>query len=262
MRKLRTRCAARVLAAIWAVTLLPSAALARPDSTVNLGQLGKRTMLVFPIDTPDSVPGASDVSGLVTDVVRSRLIAADTYVVVQYHKSLPPVARAHNDQQLSDTDLGKPFAEDNAKATKVTKLIGYELAFVGSVDNYEYNSADKQATVTMSGRILDTTNGKIVKSATLSAMSDKGGNAKEPERAQQAARNAAEKLMTQLGVMPATTTMTAPVRTKPVDQGNHRRKNSNWLWGVLAVAVGLGIGLAAGNGGGGASQGLPPPPPR
>jgi ABC-type uncharacterized transport system auxiliary subunit len=220
-------------------------------------------MLVFPIDTPDSVPGASDVSGLVTDVVRSRLIASDTYVVIQYHKSLPPVARAHNDQQLSDNDLGKPFAEDNAKATKVTKLIGYELAFVGSVDNYEYNTADKQATVTMSGRILDTTNGKIVKSATLSAASDKGGTAKEPERAQQAARNAAEKLMTQLGVVAAQPSMATPVRTKPVDQGNHRKKNSNWLWGVFAVAVGLGIGLAAGTGGGGGtSQDLPPPPPR
>lgn len=263
MNKFRTRCAARFLSAIWAVSLFPGAALAHPDTegTTNLAQVTKRAMVVFPFDVPDTVPGASDVSGLLTDVARSRLIAADTYLVVQFNKGLPPVARAHNDQQLSDNDLKAPYAEDNAKATKVTKTIGYELAFVGSVDNYEYKSDTKQATITISGRILDTTNGKIVKSATLSGSSGTGGTSKEPERAADAARNAAEKLMTQLGIQ-ARPSMTPPVTApKHQDNGGRRKKNNNWLWGVLAIGLGLGIGLASGGGGGGGNGADNPPPP-
>ena len=158
-----------------------------------------RPFLLFPVDVPDSsVPGAAEVTGLLTDVARSRLLASGTYFVTQFHRAHPTIARLHSDQQLTDSDVTKPFAEDNAKGTKIAKLAAYDVIFVGSVDDYQYNATDKQATVTMSGRLLNVADGKIIKSATLSATSAKGGTAKEPERAEEAGRSAAEKLMTQL----------------------------------------------------------------
>src|SRR5258708_26197255 len=178
---------------------------------------------------------------------------------------MPAVARLHNDQQLTDSDLMKPFAEDNAKATKITKLVGYDVAFVGSVDDYQYAAADKQATVTVSGRLLDIVTGKIIKSATLSASSAKGGTAKEAERALEAARNAGEKLMVQLVptiIANPTVPSKAPGKTHTPSSGGKKR-SGGWIWGVLAVGLGLGIGLAPGRGGRGGGGGggpfLPPP---
>jgi len=269
MRTARTRRIAGTLATLWILPLLLGTVSAWAQSQGNLAQATKRTLLLFPFDAGSSVPGAAEVSATLSDVARSRLIASDAYTVVQFNKGLAPVARLHNDQQLSDVDVSPPFAESNTKGIKVTKLVGYDLAFVGSVDSYEYAVADKMATVTVSGRLLEVQTGKILKSATLSASSSKGGTAKEDERAIEAARNAGDKLMTQL-VPVIVRDPIVPTKQKPA--GKKRGGRNDWVWGFLAVAVGLGLGLSGGGhsgssgggggGGGGGGSDLPPAPPR
>src|SRR2546421_2304605 len=145
MRTIRTLGMAVPLAAILASVLLGSIPTAG-FGQANLSQAAKRTMLFFPFDVSGSnVPGKDDVSSLLSDVARSRIIASDAYSVVQFHRALAPVARLHNDQVLSDNDVSPPFAEDNAKSVKVAKAVGCDVAFVGSVDDYSYAEADKQA---------------------------------------------------------------------------------------------------------------------
>lgn len=211
-------------------------------------QAEKRSILVFPFDVASSaaVPDTAEMSSLLTDVARSRFLAANKYDVYAFYRGLPTVARLHNDQELTDADVTPPFSEENAKPVKIAKLAGYDLAFVGSVDDYSYDADTRQATVTISGRLLDAATGKILKSVTLSASSAKGGQAKEPERALDAARAAGEQLMAKIEPLAPSAQPAAPAKQKPGAKGGHHR-SSNWIWGVVAIGLGVGIGLSSGN---------------
>lgn len=255
-----TKAVTLALAAAVALAAAPGASA----QATNLSQASRKTLLVFPFDvTGGNVPGPADVSVLLTDVARSRLIASDMYTVIAFYKSLAPVARLHNDQKLSDADIAGPFAEDNVKAVKIAKEVGYDMVFVGSLDDYQYNETEKEATVTISARLINVADGKILRSATLSAPSTKGGVEKEPEEALQAARAASDKLMAQM--VPASSivrpvTPTPPMKRTQAQAPGRRRNNTGILLGLLAVAIGLGIGLSSGGGGGGGTDGPPAPP--
>lgn len=278
----RTGILVTLIAGALATAWMPLGAMAsegaspavRPDGDnknekrVLLAQAVKRSTLVFPFDKPTAtIPNLQDVTELLTDGASSRLAASGNYFVSPFRRSLPSISRLVNEQQLSeaDVDANKGFA-DNTRATKVTKAIGYEVAFVGSIDDYQYSEADKQVTITVSGRLLDVVNNKVIKSATLSATSSKGGNAKQEERSLEAARNVSEKLMAQL--VPVQGTPVVPQGKVPdQDAPKKKRRNNTWLWGLLIVGVGLGLGLSTsggGNGGSGGGGGVdsPPAPPR
>jgi len=250
---------AAAIAAMW----LPGRAIASPDKggKVNLSQALKKTLLLFPFDVPStSAANAAEVSSLLTDVASSRLIASGAFAVTAYFKALPNVARLHNDQQLTDTDVTPPFADDNRKPIKVGKLAGYDTVFVGSVDDYQYDQAKNQVTMTVSGRMLEVETGKVMKSVTLSGSSGTGGNAKEDEKAIEAARASGDKLMTQLVPAVATNALPPPdTRQQPV--AAKKKRSNDWVWGLLAIGLGLGIGLSGGGGGGGGGSDNPPAPP-
>ena len=270
MRMLNRRRVAGLLAAIFATTWVPQVAFGAIESgKISLTQALRRSILVFPVDvTGANIPAKDEVSNLLTDVVRSRLIASDAYTVTSFHRALPPIARLHNDQQLSDTDVNSPFAEDNTKATRVARLAAYDLVFIGSVDGY--NVADNAGEMTVSGRIIEVGTGRIVKSATLSAASTKNPTAVEIDRAMEAARSAGDKLATQLAPQivrqPTVTTPSSPAKRSSA------KKRNDWLLGILAAGIVIGIASSAsgnsgapqfgipGNGGGGGSDNPPAPP--
>lgn len=202
---------------------------------------GKSVLLVLPIDVTNAGgANADEVSGVATDVVASRLIASGAYSVTTYFKQLPPVARLHNEQRLSDSDVSAPFAEDNTKAIKIGKLAGYERVAVGSVDDYQFDSAAGQVTTTVSVRLLEAATGKVLKSVTKTLASSKGGRAKEGEKAVEAVRTTVEAIMSQIAPAQA-----APAATwKPTHVAPKRGKKQAWLWGLLSVGLGVGIGLS------------------
>lgn len=227
----------------------------------NLAQAVRKTALLFPFDSNNiSVANAEEISQMLTDQAYSRLILTNAYSVTRYFKALPTVARLHSDQQLTDADIAPPYAEDNRKPAKIVKLIGYDQAFIGSIDNYEYTNG--RATITISGRLLEVTDEgagyRVLRNAALSATSGSGST--EEERALNAARDAGEKLMSQLA--PSVAVPVTPDTTKPAEKKPRKRANMDWLWGVLAIGLGLGIGLSTGGGrGGGGGSDSPPPPP-
>lgn len=217
MKRRHLRCGVVLLAAFLAVGVL-SHALAAQDrkGKPKEPEPPKRTLLLFPFDFPNAnIKNAPEVMGLLADVARSRLLLTRTYAVTPFRRGLPTVARLHGEQQLTDSDITPPFAEDNIKAVKIAKLIDYEVVFVGSIDSYAYNDADRQVEITISGRLVEVdpkaTSGKVLRSATLTATSEKGGRANEEERAMEAARSAGEKLMAQLVPL-------APASQKPEEE--------------------------------------------
>jgi hypothetical protein len=241
-----------------------AAGAASREDRVNLSQAAnKRTLLLFPVDvSATGLPNAAEVSDLATDVAASRLIISQQYSVIRYHPALPPVASAHLDQKLTDADLKPPFEEDSRKVLKIARLVGYQVAFVAVVDSYKYDSSSNQATVSMSGRLVDVESGNPIRNvATVSGSSAQGGTAKESERALEATRSAAEQMMAQLAPLPTTPPPAiSPEKPKPTKAATKRRGGNEWIWGLIAIGIGLGIGLSGRGGGGGLDT--PPPPPR
>jgi hypothetical protein len=216
----------------------------------------------------DGPPNKDEVSQMLTDTIVSRLLASGQYSVVQFHKTLPPVARLRLDQQLTDSDVAPPFADDTSKATKISKLVGYEVAFTGAIDEYTYNEADNQADIVARGQLLDIKTGKTIGAPViLKASSDKGGAAKQPAKALDATRSAGGQIAQKL--IPVVSTPapqpTNPVTKQPVREPQKKKKHNNngLLYGLLAIGLGLGIGLASSGGGHGGSGGSdnPPSPP-
>jgi len=226
---------------------------------VNLAQALKKTTLVFPYDLPASVPNKLEVQQLLADMTLSRLLAANSYSVTLFSKSLPTVARLHNDQQLSDSDISEPYAEGVAKAGKIGKLASYDVAFLGSVVDYQYDDGAKSASVVLTGQLIDVKTGKPVSTpVTLSGSSTKGSTKKEPDLAMDAFRNAGEQLLQKL--IPVTVVNTTPTKVVVAKEPAKKKKGNDLLWGLLAVGLGLGIGIASsGRGGAGGGGGDTPP---
>lgn len=256
---LRGRCIPLLISLLIMASVACGANPGQQSGRTQLGHAIKKTLLLFPFDVPaTAAPNADELSTLLTDAAASRLIASGTYAVTTFYRAWPPVARLHNDQQLGEADVIAPFAEDNRKALKIGRLVGYNAVCIGSVDDYQYDEAEHQVTVTVSARILEVETGAVLKNVTLSASSPKGGaTAKEEELNLEAARSAMEKLMAQLA--PVGAVVTEPEPAKPV--ATKKKRSSDWVWGLLAIGIGLAIGLSGGGGGGSGGIDTPPPPP-
>jgi len=231
------------------------------ETVTSLKQALKKSVLVFPFDVPSTVSGRDEVKMVLTDQSSGRLALAGTYAVTVYNKHLPTVARLHLDQSLTDSDVAEPYAEDNLKGPKIAKMTGFDVVMLGSVDDYQYNEAEKSVTVVVSGRLVDVKTGKFIATpVTLQGTSRKGSNAKEPALALEAARSAGDLLMSKL--VPVVNT---PIEVKPVQpvktNAPRKKKNNDWVWGLLAIGLGIGIGLAGSGGHGGGGTDGPPAPP-
>ncbi len=251
---------------VMLVPLLSATALAGPvnDESVNLAQALKKTVLVFPFDMPATVPNRLEVQQLLSDMALSRLLAANSYSVVLFNKNLPTVARLHIDQQLTDSDISEPYTEGSSKATKIGKLVGYDVAFLGSIADYQYDEAGKVVTLVVSGQLVDVKTGKFVTTpVTLTASSSKGSSAKEPGLALEAGRKAGEQLLQKLIPISGGAIVPAKVVSTPVTTEKKKKKGNDLLWGLLAVGLGLGIGIAGSgkSGGGGGGSDSPPAHP-
>ncbi len=239
--------------------LVSSTATAQASGGKAVGLAVKKSVMVFPVDVPASLSaGGEQVSGLLTDIASSKLALSKAYSVTVFHKAAPTVLRLKNDGQLGDADVTAPFSEDNRKALKVGRLAGYDVVCVASVDDYSYADADKMATVTLSARLIEVETGKVTKTVSLAASSGKGGSAKEEDRALDAARTTGEQAFAKL--VPTVAVVSVPVDNTPKAADRKKRRNIDWVWGLLAVGLGVGFGLSGGSGGGGGIDNPPPPP--
>jgi len=91
-----------------------------------------------------------------TDVVLSRLRLSSLHGTevlqrISAHRSTSHGARANDDS------ITPPFVDDKRKAAKVIRLLGYDVAFIGAVADYQYDGVKKQITVTVDGVLLEAT---------------------------------------------------------------------------------------------------------
>ncbi|HSV74304.1 MAG TPA: hypothetical protein VLH79_11145 [Chthonomonadales bacterium] len=237
----------RLCAALAGVVVLAaSAGVASAQRRGDLVLAPTQPLLLFPFDVADiTATNGPEISQLLTDVAGSRARIARTYMVTEFYRTFPPVARLHSEQQLTDADVTAPFGEDNRKAARIIRAIEYEFALVGGIAEYSYDAANRRVTITVSGRLLQATTDavgyRVARSALGTGTSPAGGpNTREEELALAAARAAGEQLVDQLLPRPAP----APAAVTPVEPVQPRRGRHDWIWGAVAVGLGLGIGLS------------------
>lgn len=154
-----------------------------------------RHVLVFPTDTKGGV--GDQVADDIASVIQSRLSLAKIYEPIAFLPSIPTVKLAVAEQTLTQADIKKPFDSD-AKLKKLSGVTSYDMVFVSSIDDYQYDSAKNQVSVVMSARLIDYSGAKaVVRSAAQSATSpENGGNTPELKIATELLRTLTDKLMT------------------------------------------------------------------
>lgn len=166
-------------------------------SRTKMTVLPTRTILVFP---PDTRGGVSDqLSDIITDVEQSRIAVSNNYQSLYFIRSLPTIRRALNEASLSTADVSHPFDSD-AKLKRVAQNAGYDMVLVSSIDDYSYDAAKNQVSMTISARLIDFSGAKaVVRAAAESGKSPDGtGNIPEVKLALPVARSISEKLITDL----------------------------------------------------------------
>src|SRR5437879_3241186 len=109
MKTIRSGRAASFLLTLVTAASMQAAAWGFPEGKIYLNQAEKRTLLLFPVDIGNAnLPNGGDISLTLTDVARARLISSGMYTVVAFNKSTSSVARLHNEQLLTDTEVTAP----------------------------------------------------------------------------------------------------------------------------------------------------------
>jgi hypothetical protein len=166
----------------------------------------KLTLIVFPFDSDSvTINNEEDVDSMLNDVAMTRLDLSNTYSPMRYSRGLPPVALALIEGDLTTTDVKPPYSGNNAKIIKLTKTLDYQCAFVGSIDDYNYDKTAGKVEITLSASLINVVSGKVIKLAVRTGYSVANPKMKEDDLAINAARSTCESLMNDLTPLPAST---------------------------------------------------------
>ena len=174
------------------------------DNSKMQAEAAKLSLIVFPFDS-DSVTlnNEEDVDSILNDVAMTRLDLSNTYSPMRYSRGLPPIALALIEGDLTAADVKPPYSGNNAKIIKLTKTLDYQCAFVGSIDDYNYDKTAGKVEVTLSASLINVVSGKVIKLAVRTGSSAANPKMKEDDLAINAARLTCESLMNDLTPLPA-----------------------------------------------------------
>lgn len=231
------------------------------------GFAANRTLLVFPVDKPDTVD--QSVADTVSSALRSRVAASGGYDAMTFYAKAPLVARALASGGITQAQMAGPFTADTAAA--ISRAVGADYALIGSVEDASADEAAKKANVTISVQLVSASDGKSLKTAGAS------GEGASPTLATDAlyrlaADNAAAKASAQVfgaiapapgvtGVTPGKTTGGTPpsgIATPKVAKKSKKNNSGLLIGGLVLIGV---IAASSHHGGGSGNGGSGGPPP-
>lgn len=164
-------------------------------------KLPSRIVLVFPTDAKDRI--SRQLSDVITDLAREKMVESGNYQTVYFLGSLPTVRRAllegadgdEGRTKLAPTDVDAPF-DDDAKLKRLIPVTGYDMALVSAIDSYSYDDKKNQVSMLLSMRLIDFSGAKpvIIQAYTENATSPEGSaNSKEIDLAVKLAKQLGER---------------------------------------------------------------------
>lgn len=240
-------------------------------------------LLVFPFDSADVEQGSHVLGPAVAKVVKDATLRSTEYNGLSFSERHPAIKRANSDGVLKDSDLQQSYgldSEDIEKAMKIAQVMGVPRFVVGTIEDLQLDRAKREATVSVSARIVDTASGSTINNYTASGTTPAAMTTGTDQQIAAAAVDvAAEKLASQIVPPPSSSppdvtlgqgeplgpqsTQPGP---KPVAETGKKKSNGGAL-AAIALVIGLIIAASGGGGGGGGSSNgggsvdNPPPPP-
>jgi hypothetical protein len=234
----------------------PPGAPGRPPAGTTQGRVSNtpphispNTVIVFPFEN-NTMVGGKELSETLEGEVKSGILRAGTYSIASFYPASPLLQRARQDQSLSRDDIDNVVdpmrgTVDPTRAAAVAQRMGGRYALLGSIEQADVDTAAHRSNVTVTVQMLDSLTGMPVKTAGVTGTFT--GTASDTPHAlvDAAARDAARRALTELGLASGTPVVTPPTMQGGIDTSKpapKRRSTSYWLplgvlLGVLVVSV-------------------------
>jgi len=161
--------------------------------------LPTESLIVFPFDQEEGGARIPEEFGVdIASTLRSMLSGDAKYATYLYNQRLSPIRRAKEDSTLKTQDITPPFAEEREKAIRLADILAGDFLLVGSIDDYQVDTAKRQAQLTLTAeliRMVGREKGKLVKTFTVTGSVPESAKAiEEDELRALAAGDAVSKL--------------------------------------------------------------------
>ena len=116
----------------------------------------QRVVMVFPPDISSHITGGVPTYLATTslDIQEARVELTGYYAPIFFIGSLPSIRRANTEGTLTSSDITSPF-DVTGKLQKIMSSTLYDMALVSSIDDYQFDLANRQVNIVMSIRLID-----------------------------------------------------------------------------------------------------------
>lgn len=150
--------------------------------------------------TPEQSAGAARCASGLAEAVSEGMASVPGVTVVEFSRLNPSIQRAIVERKIAKEDVDKGVDTSStgaALARKIARIMGVEVAVIGSVDRYEFNETKGLVTVTVTLQSIDAKSGKAVSTVSASGQGSKpdGGTAGEESLSDSAMKDVLAKVM-------------------------------------------------------------------
>lgn len=157
------------------------------------------TMVVFPLDIAANVTVADTFGQHVSTAFRTAMVGNGKYALFLFSDRMAPMRRAKDDGTLTKSDIDGPYADDKEKTDRLVSILAADVYFVGTVNEANIDAANKKASATVSGNLVDMKQGKIVRGvAVVADVPESMGFTDDKALTAALAKNVADQLAVQL----------------------------------------------------------------
>lgn len=241
---------ARVVACTMLLPVMLSPAMAMAAQGKPLPPI----MLVLPFAPSQAVERAVPLAlgASLTRAVTSSIRSTGKFDVVQFSTSNPSIVRAVEERTLQIADVTPPF-EDPTDVVRVAREMGAHYALAGVIEDFDYDSDARRASMSVSAQWIDVKSGRSLKTVAVSM--EATGTLDEVTT--KLVTEAVNRLLQELAI--AEVSVVQPTAVVPDAKKPAVKRGSNIGWVVLGL--GLIAALASGARSGGVGADVPPPPP-
>ena len=176
-----------------------------------------KSLVLFPLDE-GMVTGLPEGFGLeLSSYLRSSLAGNPEYAVFLYSQRLSPIKRGLDDNTLKSQDIEPPFADDKEKSLKLAQLLASDYYLVGTVEDYEFDAANKTARMLLSAELHVSKTGKLVGQYLVAGVADETSKAAEEDEYRAVAAGKAVEAL-KASILPGETAEEPAVVEEPVEE--------------------------------------------
>jgi hypothetical protein len=206
--------------------------------------ISPNTVIVFPFEN-NAMTGGRELAEALAAAVKAGIAQTNGYSVATFYPASPLLQRARSEQSLSREEIEGVVdptrgTVDPTRAASVALRMGGRYALLGSIEAVDVEQAANRANVTVTVQMVDTVSGTPTRTAGVTGTFTGQQGATQDSLVQGAARDAAQRALTELGMHPAASATPVPVQGGvDISQPVQKKKGTSSYWLPLGVVLGI-----------------------